>query len=132
MDKLFGFGFATARESAWINGGSPTFGFLKFGTTGPFAGFYQRMATNEAVEWMFMPGLLFIGLPSMLGMGVRLAAAGGIAMDADVHIGIHPSGAQPRNGRARDIRPHLPGYPAGGWRSVSRTRKLVKRFPVLE
>ncbi len=82
LDKLFGFGFATARESAWINGGSPTFGFLKFGATGPFAGFYQRMATNEAVEWMFMLGLLFIGLPLMLGMGVRLAAAGGIAMEA--------------------------------------------------
>ena len=32
LDKLFGFGFATARESAWLNGGSPTFGFLKFGT----------------------------------------------------------------------------------------------------
>ena len=81
LDKLFGFGFATARESAWINGGSPTFGFLNFGTTGPFAGFYQSMATYEAVEWMFMLGLLFIGLPLMLGMGVRLAAAGGVAME---------------------------------------------------
>jgi thiosulfate dehydrogenase [quinone] large subunit len=81
LDKLFGFGFATAKESAWINGGSPTFGFLKFGTTGPFGGFYQSMATNEAIEWMFMLGLLFIGLPLMLGMGVRLAAAGGVAME---------------------------------------------------
>ena len=39
------------------------------------------MATSEAIEWMFMLGLLFIGLPLMLGMGVRLAAAGGVAME---------------------------------------------------
>ena len=81
LDKLFGLGFATARESAWINGGSPTFGFLNFATKGPFAGFYQGMATNEAVEWMFMLGLLAIGLPLVLGIGVRLAAAGGVGME---------------------------------------------------
>jgi len=79
LDKLFG--FATERESAWINGGSPTFGFLNFGTSGPFVGFYQGLATSEAVEWMFMLGLLFIGLPLMLGIGVRLAVAGGVAME---------------------------------------------------
>src|SRR5690606_6862690 len=34
LDKTFGLGFATAREDAWINGGSPTFGFLNFATEG--------------------------------------------------------------------------------------------------
>ena len=32
LDKLFGLGFPTSPESAWIAGGSPTFGFLNFGT----------------------------------------------------------------------------------------------------
>ncbi|WP_318272177.1 hypothetical protein [Microbispora triticiradicis] len=29
LDKLFGWGFATPAAKAWINGGSPTTGFLK-------------------------------------------------------------------------------------------------------
>ena len=44
IDKLFGLGFATAAESSWLNGGSPTAGFLKFATHGPFAEFYQAGA----------------------------------------------------------------------------------------
>jgi hypothetical protein len=40
-DKLFGLGFATQPESAWIRGGSPTAGFLGFGTAGPLAPIYE-------------------------------------------------------------------------------------------
>lgn len=139
LDKLFGFGFATARESAWINGGSPTFGFLNFGTTGPFAGFYQSMATSETVEWMFMLGLLFIGLPLMLGMGVRLAAAGGVAMEIMMYTaGFILSEHNPV------VEEHMmygiiflglmvvgggQYLGLGGW---WKQRRLVKRFPVLE
>jgi thiosulfate dehydrogenase (quinone) large subunit len=32
LDKLLGLGYATKASSAWINGGSPTRGFLTFGT----------------------------------------------------------------------------------------------------
>lgn len=80
VDKLFGLGYATASEGAWINGGSPTFGFLNFATKGPFAELYQGMAGNVVVDWLFMLGLLAIGLPLMLGIGVRLAAATGVLM----------------------------------------------------
>ena len=43
VDKLFGFGFHTAPEKAWINGGSPTAGFLS-GVKGPFAGPFHAIA----------------------------------------------------------------------------------------
>ncbi len=53
-DTLHSLGFATGRqedgtidllgEAAWINGGSPTYGFLNFGTAGPFAEFFQGFA----------------------------------------------------------------------------------------
>ncbi len=82
LDKVFGLGFATAAENAWLEGGSPTFGFLNFAAKGPFAGFYQGMAGNVLVDWLFMIGLLVIGLPLLLGIGVRLAAGTGIAMMA--------------------------------------------------
>ena len=38
LDKMFGLGHETAAEDAWINGGSPTEGFLAFAAAGPFAG----------------------------------------------------------------------------------------------
>ncbi len=80
VDKLFGLGYATASESAWISGGSPTSGFLNFATKGPFVELYKGMAGSVAIDWLFMLGLLAIGLPLILGIGVRLAAATGVLM----------------------------------------------------
>ena len=36
LDKAFGLGRATPAENAWIDGGSPTAGFLSNAPTGPF------------------------------------------------------------------------------------------------
>ncbi len=80
IDKLFGLGFATGSEGAWINGGSPANGFLAFATKGPLADFYGGMAGNAVVDWMFMIGLLVIGLPLLLGVGVKLAGYVGTVM----------------------------------------------------
>jgi thiosulfate dehydrogenase [quinone] large subunit len=77
LDKLFGWGFATAQENAWVNGGSPTEGFLTFGTTGPFEGFYQGLAGAAWADVLFMVGLAGIGLALIAGVGVRVAAASG-------------------------------------------------------
>lgn len=74
LDKVWGLGFTTTVENAWINGGSPTTGFLKFATLGPFAGFYQNLAGSAYVDFIFMLGLLLIGLALILGIGVRIAA----------------------------------------------------------
>ncbi|MCZ6804901.1 MAG: hypothetical protein O7D86_13495 [Proteobacteria bacterium] len=80
IDKLFGLGFATTAEKAWIAGGSPAFGFLKHGTKGPFAEFYQGLAGNPVVDFLFMAGLLFVGLALMLGISIRLAGFVGALM----------------------------------------------------
>jgi len=77
LDKLFGLGFATAPENAWIAGGSPTFGFLKFATSGPLAPVFQGLAGNPVVDWLFMLGLLFIGLALLSGIGVSIAGYAG-------------------------------------------------------
>ena len=80
LDKLFGLGFATEKGQGWIDGASPTFGYLTFATKGPFAGMYQGMADSVIVEWAFMLGLAAIGTALLLGVMVRIAAAGGVAM----------------------------------------------------
>ena len=77
LDKTFGLGFATAAEDAWVNGGSPTFGFLNFGTEGKlFHDFFAGLA-GPAADWAFMIGLLGIGTALILGIGMRIAAASG-------------------------------------------------------
>jgi thiosulfate dehydrogenase [quinone] large subunit len=75
-DKVFGLGFATPGERAWINGGNPTKGFLS-GAEGPFAGVYHNLAGTGFANWAFMLGLLGIGLALALGVGMRIAAAAG-------------------------------------------------------
>lgn len=77
VDKLFGFGYATKSADSWINGGSPTEGFLKFGAKGPFKDFYHSIAGDAWADWAFMLALLAIGLALTLGIGLRLAAIGG-------------------------------------------------------
>ncbi|MBC7592841.1 MAG: DoxX family membrane protein [Kineosporiaceae bacterium] len=80
VDKLFGLGFATKAADSWLNGGSPTEGFLKFGAKGPFKGFYNSLAGDTWVNVAFMVALLAIGAALTLGIGMRLAAIGGAIM----------------------------------------------------
>jgi thiosulfate dehydrogenase [quinone] large subunit len=77
LDKLFGWGFATPEKNAWINGGSPTKGFLGNAVQGPFADFYKSFAGAAWADWLFMIGLAGIGIALMLGIGMRIAAASG-------------------------------------------------------
>ena len=77
LDKLFGLGFATKAENAWIDGGSPTAGFLGNAVKGPFADFYAGFAGAAWADWLFMTGLAGIGLALILGVGMRIAATTG-------------------------------------------------------
>ncbi|HEY0980244.1 MAG TPA: hypothetical protein VGE18_02425 [Candidatus Paceibacterota bacterium] len=80
FDKVFGLGFATAKEGAWINGGSPTAGFLTHGTHGPLAGFFQGLAGVAVVDWLFMAGLLFVGATLLFNRYIKWGAAAGALM----------------------------------------------------
>ena len=138
LDKLFGLGFGTEAGKGWIDGGSPTFGFLNFAASGPLEGFYSGLAGNAVVDWLFMLGLLAIGLPLVLGIGVRIAASIGVVMLLLMYSAL----VLPANNPILDD--HIiyavimlglaianPGYRLGLGRWWGKTR-LVKRFPVLE
>ena len=95
FDKLLALGFSTGaitndagakigvdyfgKDAAWINGGNPTEGFLKFGVadSNPFQGFYNSIGGTAWADWLFMLGLLGIGLALTFGFGIRIAAATG-------------------------------------------------------
>ena len=89
FDKLLALGFHTGYDqegvldrfgpAAWVNGGSPTEGFLAFGVqeSNPFASIFNALAGNGWVDWLFMLGLLGIGVALLSGVGIRVAAAAG-------------------------------------------------------
>ena len=77
VDKVFGLGHGTPTKGAWINGGHPTMGFLKNAAAGPFADFYHGIAGAAWADWLFMLGLLGIGVALMAGVAMRFAAFAG-------------------------------------------------------
>lgn len=138
LDKTFGFGYATPSGSAWINGGSPTSGFLTYATAGPFSNLFQDMAGNAVIDVLFMLALLMIGIALILGIGMKIAAVSGSAL----MLLLWASRLPPENNPIIDehivylialIGLALVG--AGQWIGFGRwwsELPLVKRFPILE
>jgi thiosulfate dehydrogenase (quinone) large subunit len=80
LDKTFGLGYATPAAKAWINGGSPTKGFLSRVAVGPFESTFHTIAGAAWADWLFMAGLLGIGIALIFGIGLRIAAVSGTLM----------------------------------------------------
>ena len=149
FDKLLALGFHTGYDdkgvldrfgpAAWINGGSPTEGFLSFGVpeSNPFKGFFNGLAGSSAIDGLFMLGLLGIGLALTLGIGMRVAAATG----AFLYLMMYAASLPLENNPVIDdhiigaiavvvLALTLAGDTWGAGRVWARTN-LVRRFPVL-
>ena len=108
LDKLLALGFATGKNpetgavdrlgpDAWVNGGSPTFGFLRFGVSpdNPFHGTFTSIAGGTWADWLFMVGLAGIGTALVLGIGMRLAAIAGAALYLLMYVASFPLANNP-------------------------------------
>ncbi|WP_234021889.1 MULTISPECIES: hypothetical protein [unclassified Streptomyces] len=82
LDKVFGLGYATASGKGWIDGGSPTKGFLSSVAAGPLQSTFHAWAGAAWADWLFMLGLAGIGAAVMAGVALRPAAVAGTAMMA--------------------------------------------------
>lgn len=91
LDKLFALGYSTGRnpdtgkvdyfgDAAFIHGASPTYGYLTFGSKGPFKDFYTNIAGETWADWGFMFGLAAIGVSFTLGIFMRLGTIAGVVM----------------------------------------------------
>lgn len=93
FDKLLGLGYSTGldaetgavdrfSDAAWINGGSPTEGFMDFAVaeTNWFQGAFNALGGTAFADWLFMLGLLGIGVALTFGFGMRVAAATGAVL----------------------------------------------------
>lgn len=100
LDKTFGWGYATDARRAWINGGSPTKGFLTRVQVGPIAATLRGWAGAGWADWLFMVGLAGIGLALLFGVGMRLAAAAGTIQLALMWIAEWPPARHTSTGAA--------------------------------
>lgn len=150
LDKTFALGFATGKDeagnvdyfgdAAWINGGSPTEGFLSFGVPedNPFKDVFTNMAGQAWVDWLFMIGLLGIGVTLLLGVGMRIGTAAGALMYAMMYLAVLPLENNPI------VDDHLIGVIAmavlyfaaagatWGFGRMWRRTSLVQKYPVLK
>ena len=138
FDKLLGLGYATKSGASWLNGGSPTSGYLTFASAGPLSGFYESLSGNTAVDVLFMAALLLIGGAVLIGIGTKISGyAGALLM-----LLLWSSRLPPENNPIIDD--HIvyailffamtvvkPGRWLGLGEWWSKT-SLVKRFPILE
>ncbi len=138
FDKLLGLGYATASERAWINGGSPTYGYLANAVSGPLSGLYGNLAGNGIVDALFMLALVSIGVALILGVGTKISGLAG----ALLMLLLWSTHLPPANNPITDdhivyailflamtvVRP-------GRWLGLGKwwaSTPLVKRFPILE
>ena len=152
FDKLLALGFSTGAvldqqgaktgtdwfgKDAWIHDGNPTLGFLKFGASGPFKGFYNAIAGEAWVNVAFMFGLLAIGIALTFGIAMRLGTIAGFVM----YLMMWSVALWPANNPVLDE--HIlgaltmvvlglshAGETWGAGTAWARTR-LVRRFPIL-
>lgn len=81
LDKTFGLGYATPGERAWVNGGSPTRGFLSSVDVGPFQDAFHAIAGAWWADLLFMAGMAGVGIAVLAGVALRASAvAGGLMM----------------------------------------------------
>jgi thiosulfate dehydrogenase (quinone) large subunit len=90
LDKTFGWNYSTPSSKAWVNGGSPTKGFLASVDVGPLTSWFHSIAGTWWADWLFMLGLLGIGVALILGIAVRLAAIVGAIMMAFMWLAEFP------------------------------------------
>lgn len=79
MGFIFFWAFIS-RLPGWIEGQSPTAGFLENATSGVFADSFANMANSPLTDYFYMLGLGLAGLALILGISMKLATSGGTLM----------------------------------------------------
>ncbi|GAB4100730.1 hypothetical protein [Sinomonas halotolerans] len=79
FDKLLGLGFSTPPEKSVLSGGSPTTAYIS-GLKGTLSEGFHTLANQPWVDWLYMVGVLGLGLALITGVALRVATVGGVAL----------------------------------------------------
>jgi thiosulfate dehydrogenase [quinone] large subunit len=76
----------------------PTKGFLSSVEVGPFQSWFHSIAGSWWANWLFMVGLLGVGIALIAGVAVRIAAVAGVVMFALMWFAEFPFAQHTSNG----------------------------------
>lgn len=96
LDKNFGLGRPTPSGKGWSfgTGPDPAAGYLQ-SVKGPFASMFHSMAGQAWVTWLFMLGLLGIGVGLMTGLAFRFSGICAIVMLGFLYASSLPLSSNP-------------------------------------
>ena len=90
IDKVFGLTFTTPPERSLLNGGAPAQGYINnVAAKGPFGDFFMIFA-NPFGDYLFLLGLLGIGIALIAGAGLKIAATTGVLLMVFMYFAAPP------------------------------------------
>ncbi|MFC4336498.1 hypothetical protein [Salininema proteolyticum] len=93
-DHLLGLGRPTPSGQGWVDGQSPTSGYLA-GAQGTFADLFQGLSGQAWVDVLFVGGMGAVGVALLLGIGMRLAAVGAVCLMGMLYLSSMPLQGNP-------------------------------------
>ena len=139
LDKMFGLGYATPAGAGFIDGGSPTKGFLIGASKGTFGWLFEPMVDISGVlDVVILLAMFALGVGLILGIGKKLCCIGGMAMFFVFYLAMFPLANNPILDEHVIYIVVLAGVlftdscRSIGFGRMWKDTALVKRFPILE
>lgn len=96
LDKMFGLGFPTEPGSGFIDGGSPTEGFLIYASNGTFGWLFEPMIDISGfIDIVILVTMFGLGICMILGICKKLSSIGGILMFFIFYLAVYPISDDP-------------------------------------
>ena len=96
FDKLFGLGYPTPSGMGYIDGGSPTEGFLNHASTGTFGWLFEPMkGIHSVLDVVILVAMLGLGSGLILGIGRRICCVCGMLMFFVFYLAVSPISDNP-------------------------------------
>lgn len=138
LDKMFGLRVSTP-QAAFINGGSPTHGYIAHAADGPLGFLFEPLANVPMfMDIIIMTSLLLLGISLTLGIGRKLGCVLGAVMMFLFYISSFPIAEHP----FLDMHLiyvflllafyHTNAYSVLGLEDLWKGTSIVKRFGILE
>ena len=96
FDKMFGLGYPTPHGMGYIDGGSPTEGFLQAASMGTFGWLFEPMMNIiPFTDVLIMISMFGLGIGLILGIGKKICCVGGMVMFFIFYLALCPISDNP-------------------------------------